>query len=1532
MKKSRAAILIASTLMAALLMPAVVHGDEAKPVVTVTTNQTSYSADASVDAKIQIENGTPRDLNIISLSGKIPTGFTVEGSDGTTWVLAEGDSISSGTSKTYGLKLKNKNEGAANNATGANVAKTASVKDSAKDASKAVKPVKTVKTAKTGDSSWLIVSLVLMICAAGGIAVILRSKKARKAATVLLVTSLAGAGLLASGTVVKAAANQSTKKTVTSSAEIKVGDQVITISVSLDYDEVSNSTNEGTAASKGNDLSYDGYNLVFDDEFDGGQLDKSVWNVETHEPGYVNAEWQKYVDSSENIHVDDGKLVLESKGTTKDSITSGRINTQGKFDFKYGIAEVSAIVPEGEGFLPAFWLMPTNENLYGQWPRCGEIDAMEVMGKESDLLYGTLHFGNPHSQSQGTYRLPSGQRFSAGYHKFTVEWMPGKIIWYVDGVKYHEESDWYSTTVGAGTASYPAPFDQNFYLILNLAVGNEWAGAPSDVTTVDGKQFKIDYVRVYQKDSYDENVTKPEKKVVLRDPDADGNYIINGNFAEKESLTDDYAWKFLTTLGGEATADIDNNQIDIKTSNEGTVDYSVQLVQAGIPLKKGATYEVSFDAKASSNRTMGVGVKAPDRGYTAYMPVQNVNLTSQYQNYKFEFTMTEDSDANGRLEYEMGACGSAADIDITNVRLVKKSEMTDEEMNKKTVLSTGNYVYNGGFNEGANRLAYWEISDADAAKLSVTSEGKDGTGHRLAVAGSASLGESALAIKPNEKYELSFEGQTEGSATVELTINGEKFTQELTKENQKAKFTFATGEQLVNSDLVIKVTGEGRNYIDNVVLQEDALVKNGAFKSDLAGWEAYIASDAKASYVVDYQKEDGAISFTIDDTADQDYKVQLKQTGVTLENGHYYKLTFKAKSSIDREIRGIMQGGKALEYPVYSGENIVSVGNQYQEYTKYFQMDAATDNDAFISFCLGMVNGRRITEKHTVCIDDISLAEITADEMPAVKIPADDAILKNTSFAKDGSGKITPWNTMLNGGQATFDAKDGALTVDISDVGTANYAVQVKQENVTLEKGAVYRVTCKIESSVKRKIMIATLSSLNGWYDGKTIDLEPGTNDIDITLNMSGMAKAVDTTAYFTFSLGKADKVDTPAGVLTIKNLKFEKISGSTGAEVDSGKTEPGKTEPGVDDTNSEVVQNTAFEVDADNKLTGGWMNLTAEGGAGYYEKNEDGSLTYHVTSVGSVNYGAQLKQEGITLVKGQEYEVDVDVTSSVDRSIIMIFQGGEARGYKAYSVDYVGTNNGVYALTAGKTLHIHKTFTMKEETDTNVGFAFSMGQSDDGSATPAGDITFNNLKVRFKGAASVDDSLPTDATKDPAEAPSADPVTDPTPAAGSDESNSQDTPVADPAADDTTASGPVMLVRPGDITGFWSNANTDAAADITEITGGYQFMITAPGTQDYYIQMSKSGLNLKAGKTYTFTFKALSDTATSIRSNVTNGVTYYPDYTEGAYVTLEPGVEKEVTYSFTMTQDDAGGVFYVNLGKSATGTVQLYNISIMEN
>lgn len=199
------------------------------------------------------------------------------------------------------------------------------------------------------------------------------------------------------------------------------------------------------------DLSYSGYELKWMDDFEGTSLNRDNWNVETHEPGWVNSELQEYVDSDENIYVKDGNLIIKPVKTVDAegnvSYTSGRVNTQNKQDFTYGLFEVRAKVPEGQGYLPAFWMMPTNENLYGQWPRCGEIDIMEVMGQQNNKAYGTIHYGNPHSESQGTYVLNQGN-YTDSYHTFSCEWEPGKIKWYVDGVLYHEESDWYSTTVG----------------------------------------------------------------------------------------------------------------------------------------------------------------------------------------------------------------------------------------------------------------------------------------------------------------------------------------------------------------------------------------------------------------------------------------------------------------------------------------------------------------------------------------------------------------------------------------------------------------------------------------------------------------------------------------------------------------------------------------------------------------------------------------------------------------------------------------------------------------------------------------------------------------------------------------------------------------------------------------------------------------------------------------------------------------------------------------------------------------------------
>ena len=213
------------------------------------------------------------------------------------------------------------------------------------------------------------------------------------------------------------------------------------------------------AAQQTGNLSYDGYKKVWGDEFDGDSLKRADWNVETHEKGWVNNELQEYVDSDENIQVKDGKLIINpvkkvtdgDTSSTKEvaSYTSGRISTQNKQTFTYGRFECRAKVPKGQGYLPAFWLMANDENVYGQWPRCGEIDCMEVMGQETNKAYGTIHYGNPHSESQGTYYTGADEKdFSDAFHTFTCDWEPGKIIWYVDGVKYHEERDWYSTTEG----------------------------------------------------------------------------------------------------------------------------------------------------------------------------------------------------------------------------------------------------------------------------------------------------------------------------------------------------------------------------------------------------------------------------------------------------------------------------------------------------------------------------------------------------------------------------------------------------------------------------------------------------------------------------------------------------------------------------------------------------------------------------------------------------------------------------------------------------------------------------------------------------------------------------------------------------------------------------------------------------------------------------------------------------------------------------------------------------------------------------
>jgi beta-glucanase (GH16 family)/peptidoglycan/xylan/chitin deacetylase (PgdA/CDA1 family) len=230
--------------------------------------------------------------------------------------------------------------------------------------------------------------------------------------------------------------------------------------------------------------------LDWSDEFDGTALDHGKWIEETG-PKWSNNELQYYSSRPENIRVSGGKLVIEARKERMDGrdYTSARIKTQGLKERLYGRYEARIRIPRGQGIWPAFWMLGADIGTVG-WPRSGEIDIMENIGKEPGKVYGTLH-GPGYSGEQGPSKssaLASGA-YADDFHIYAVEWEPDEIRWYRDGILYHTERP--------ALVKGPWVFEHPFFVILNLAVGGDWPGNP-DASTVFPQQMLVDYVRVYR--------------------------------------------------------------------------------------------------------------------------------------------------------------------------------------------------------------------------------------------------------------------------------------------------------------------------------------------------------------------------------------------------------------------------------------------------------------------------------------------------------------------------------------------------------------------------------------------------------------------------------------------------------------------------------------------------------------------------------------------------------------------------------------------------------------------------------------------------------------------------------------------------------------------------------------------------------------------------------------------------------------------------------------------------------------------------
>ena len=242
-----------------------------------------------------------------------------------------------------------------------------------------------------------------------------------------------------------------------------------------------------------------GWQLVWADEFDGSSIDSGKWEFEVNAWGGGNNELQYYTDRVENAFVRDGCLSIVAKKEAytgsegSRDYTSARLRSKDRGDWKYGRMEIRAKLPVGQGVWPAIWMLPT-DNVYGTWAASGEIDIMEYLGQKPNEVFGTLHYGakwpkNVHTGKSFTLRKGT---FHEDFHVFAIEWEEGEIRWYVDGEHYQTQTKWHTEE-----ADFPAPFDQRFHFVLNVAVGGNLPGSP-DETTVFPQAMLVDYVRVYQ--------------------------------------------------------------------------------------------------------------------------------------------------------------------------------------------------------------------------------------------------------------------------------------------------------------------------------------------------------------------------------------------------------------------------------------------------------------------------------------------------------------------------------------------------------------------------------------------------------------------------------------------------------------------------------------------------------------------------------------------------------------------------------------------------------------------------------------------------------------------------------------------------------------------------------------------------------------------------------------------------------------------------------------------------------------------------
>ncbi|WP_052404416.1 carbohydrate binding domain-containing protein [Paenibacillus sp. FSL H7-0737] len=762
----------------------------------------------------------------------------------------------------------------------------------------------------------------------------------------------------------------------------------------------------------------DPWTLVWGDEFNEGSIDPTKWTYDLgdgsqfNNPGWGNNEKQWYTSDEKNAKVQDGNLVITARkeAVSGKEYTSSRLKTKGLFSKKYGKFEIRAKAPTGKGYWPAIWMLPENYE-YGNWASSGELDIMEGWGSRPNTVAGTIHYGGewPNNVYSGKeYVFPEGSTIEQ-FHTYSIEWEPGEIRWYVDGELFLTKNDWYSISNGQpANNAYPAPFNQEFHLLLNLAVGGNFDGDPTP-ETVFPKSMQVDYVRVYELTGREYREPVPvtlDKEPYLEGSKLalpDGNLVYNNNFTEQVPGDDGMGipntshWVLFKEPGADATVSTvpigGHNFLKVNISNAGGNAYSVQP-QAIVSVAKGRFYKLSFDAKTDVSRNISVKLTGGEsRGFAAYSPALKAELTSEMSHYETMFQMKDNSDIAARIEFNMGT--NASPVWLGNVRLEEVDSIPFDHDGIKTPLGSGNHLYNGTFDLGEpNRMSYWhvEIANGTTSTANVDDTGKLNLQIGGSESGEVRLLQKGIQLIQGQDYELTFNAAVSSAhtATVQLlgkdgNVHAQQSVNLAQGEQQiKAVFTNLAGTTDHEGQFVLLLNGA----TDTVILDNFKLLRtsfyydpslvyyplvNGEFNTEFHAWDWLLTEQGGQSTAT---ATDGTAKFNITNTGSQPYSVMLFQNNLKAASGIDYVLEFDASSTIARKI------GVNVENASYQASftKIVELTPATNHYT--FEFRQGSKDTLSLKFLLGKVEGISIPQSHDIIIDNVKFEIKNAPAKP----------------------------------------------------------------------------------------------------------------------------------------------------------------------------------------------------------------------------------------------------------------------------------------------------------------------------------------------------------------------------------------------------------------------------------------------------------------------------------------------------------------------------------------------------------------------